>query len=309
MPKCNNDITKSYRGTEPSPKGLGWCAHAEKIGGKRKGLDGNMWVAKIISNGSKRWFIIKKKTYYVHDNGGRSFKVIIHGKNVSVYKLPSWKYEEDECPEDYTDFIKTFPEVTKIFIGKSPKNKMTTFSAGYGKEFDGNSILLHIKDNKYVFIGESIFSFQSFAEIQTYVSHVGNNDVPYPYAVDKDKYSYLMIEDVVIKNVPKCKNPYDYYYEKAQITNINKKIDNFNDIEKFYIGNEMYNLSYKPKPLKDYNRIAKWEDFGDGLKIIYKNGKEKKLNQKEYVKLLKEFGKQHDFSPIKGVKIIHKRIW
>ena len=118
-----------------------------------------------------------------------------------------------------------------------------------------------------------------------------------------------MIEDVVIKNVPKCKNPYDYYYEKAQITNINKKIDNFNNIEKFYIGNEMYNLSYKPRPIKDYNRLATWEDFGDGLKIMYKNGEEKKLNRKEYIKLLKEFGKQHDFFLIKGVKIIHKRIW
>ena len=30
MNKCKNDLTRSYKGTEPSPKGLGWCAHCEK---------------------------------------------------------------------------------------------------------------------------------------------------------------------------------------------------------------------------------------------------------------------------------------
>ena len=32
MPKCKNDPKKSYKGDEPSPKGLGYCAHAEKVG-------------------------------------------------------------------------------------------------------------------------------------------------------------------------------------------------------------------------------------------------------------------------------------
>lgn len=31
MPKCKNDNKRTYKGTEPSPKGLGYCAHAEKI--------------------------------------------------------------------------------------------------------------------------------------------------------------------------------------------------------------------------------------------------------------------------------------
>lgn len=55
MPKCKNDKTREYKGTEPSPKGLGYCAHVEKIGTKKKGLDGNMWIVKKISSGSKRW--------------------------------------------------------------------------------------------------------------------------------------------------------------------------------------------------------------------------------------------------------------
>jgi hypothetical protein len=55
MPTCKNDPNKKYKGTEPSPKGLGWCAHGEKEGKVRKGKDGNQWIVKKVSNGSKRW--------------------------------------------------------------------------------------------------------------------------------------------------------------------------------------------------------------------------------------------------------------
>lgn len=37
--KCKNNPKKMYKGTEPSPKGLGYCAHSEKIGKIRKGKD------------------------------------------------------------------------------------------------------------------------------------------------------------------------------------------------------------------------------------------------------------------------------
>ena len=64
MPKCRNDPARSYKGTEPSPKGLGWCAHGENEGKKRKGKDGNMWVVKVVKNGSKRWMKDKKEISY-----------------------------------------------------------------------------------------------------------------------------------------------------------------------------------------------------------------------------------------------------
>ena len=55
MPFCKNDPKKSYTGNEPSPKGLGYCAHAEKVGVVRKGLDGNKWIISTTSKGIKRW--------------------------------------------------------------------------------------------------------------------------------------------------------------------------------------------------------------------------------------------------------------
>lgn len=51
---CKNDPKSKYAGTEPSPKGYGYCAHAEKIGTERRGRDQNMWVVKNYS-GVKRW--------------------------------------------------------------------------------------------------------------------------------------------------------------------------------------------------------------------------------------------------------------
>ena len=58
MPKCINDPKKSYKGDEPSPKGLGYCAHTENIGTIKSGLDGNKW---IISSTTKGGLNIKFK--------------------------------------------------------------------------------------------------------------------------------------------------------------------------------------------------------------------------------------------------------
>ena len=61
MPKCKNDTTRSYIGNEPSPKGLGYCAHAEKLNKKKRGKDGNMWIVSETKKGIKRWILLKKK--------------------------------------------------------------------------------------------------------------------------------------------------------------------------------------------------------------------------------------------------------
>ena len=86
-------------------------------------------------------------------------------------------------------FLKSYkPEET--FVGISPKIKMTEFSGGFGKKFNGNSILLSLGKNKYVFIGQKIIEFTTKKDkIIDFVSPVGNNDVPYPFAIG-EKYVY-----------------------------------------------------------------------------------------------------------------------
>ena len=84
----------------------------------------------------------------------------------------------------------------EIFIGKSTQNKMTDFSGGHGDKFDGNSILLRIgsqNEYRYVFIGSEIYEFNTDEKITTYISSVGNNCVPYPYAVSEN-FCYCMLE-------------------------------------------------------------------------------------------------------------------
>ena len=65
MPKCKNMDSATYNGTEPSPKGLGYCARGEKIGKKKQGKDGNMWIVKNTKTGIARWIRVptdKKKS-------------------------------------------------------------------------------------------------------------------------------------------------------------------------------------------------------------------------------------------------------
>jgi hypothetical protein len=238
----------------------------------------------------------KKKNqqeYLIHDNGGRPFKVKITNTNVKVYKLIS--YETDT----YSDNAILSFDVKKCFIGNSPKNDMTLFSGGYGKKFYGNSILLHIKDNEYVYIGSEIYSFQSNGEIIKYVSPVGNSDVPYPYAIDKNNNIYLMIENVILTNETVKNNnnfdPYNIYYDKS-------KIYNFKD-DMFYINDECYNFNYNPYPLEDYKRLTR-----DQQKIYLKvQNKKQLLTKNDYIKLLNDYGKKKGFLPIKK-KILQKRL-
>lgn len=52
---CKNNKQKYYKGTEPSPKGKGWCASGEAEGRRRKGADGHWWVTKADSRGVIAW--------------------------------------------------------------------------------------------------------------------------------------------------------------------------------------------------------------------------------------------------------------
>ncbi|ARF10518.1 hypothetical protein Hokovirus_2_45 [Hokovirus HKV1] len=200
------------------------------------------------------------KKYLTHDNGGRSFLVYVNNtiKKVHIFKFPEDKYYLGEnifkFPEDkyylgenkfyaIYSFIKKIAEykVIDIFIGKSPLNPMTEFSGGHGKAFDGNSILLKINKDKYVYIGESIYEFKTNDNIIKYYSPVGNNDVPYPFAIG-EKYVYFMLDQVYLpKNiydecVPKnCTDAYTYFYshkENCNMQNYQKKMSNLKIIHK-----------------------------------------------------------------------------
>ena len=83
MPLCKNDRKKSYKGDEPSPKGLGYCAHAEKVGVTKKGKDGNKWKIETTSKGVKRW--VKQKSKLLKKNRIKKINKNVNIDNMNKY--------------------------------------------------------------------------------------------------------------------------------------------------------------------------------------------------------------------------------
>ena len=196
-------------------------------------------------------------SYLIHDNGGRPFRVNIENNTVNIYKR-TYHEELDKFDED---LFLTY-DTKKIFLGEC-------------KKYPGNTILLKV-DSKYIFIGANIVSFKPSSKIVRFVSNVKNNDVPYPYAIDKKGIFYLFTENVCI-NVPMAceKNPYEYYCQASLITDDEgyvpaKKslVKNFDNITKWYIGEEEYTFTYEPFPDKKYDVIRDEEKM-----FVVKNNK------------------------------------
>jgi hypothetical protein len=223
------------------------------------------------------------KKYYTHDNGGYAFKVIVNSDNdnVAVYK----RYIDDvTC---FGDKVATFSPI-KVFVGDSPKNYMNLHSE---PDSEGNSILLHIKNDTYVYIGRNMYSFESYDKIISFESLVGNNDIQYPHAYDNSGNAYLFAYNTVVKSNDKLneirreeeefakyvgqfknykalidKKPIvsrdaNDYYVNNYLLAANKSCANWEKIyadydfkfDRFYIGKTLYTMSFSIDPESDYD--------------------------------------------------------
>jgi hypothetical protein len=180
---------------------------------------------------------VNNQIFYTLDNGGYPFKIIIRTKNkckeVDVLK---GSYVEDDDPHVKKaeknnmvyDYLFTFKKIRKVFVGRSSKS----LGLVAGKKFDGNSILLKQTPYDYIYIGDCIFSFTTEKdEIIKYHSPVGNNGVPYPFAISKQN-TYLMLHSSTpfegIKTTFQCINR--RYY--ALTSSIEKPLDPYSDFYK-----------------------------------------------------------------------------
>jgi hypothetical protein len=235
MPLCINDPKKSYKGNEPSPKGLGYCGHCEKVGIIKKGLDGNLWIIINTKKNSKKWILHKRiltknniyykkikdkytgyKTYFTQFNSSLPYLVYIKNKDVIIYNIPEnteidkSSYDRNDIKWMYINLVKKY-KANEVFIGKSPLIEMTNYSNGYGSKFDGNTILLSLNNNNYIYIGKNIEKCKINDKIQKYYSFVGNNDVPYPVAIGKKNIYFFDYPEgyLPIKEFPKIKSNKD----------------------------------------------------------------------------------------------------
>ena len=152
------------------------------------------------------------KTYYIRDNFFYRYKVNVENNKVDIYKPKT--YDDESDTTIYENRPKYKYVCSEVFIGKSPKTTMTSVSKGYGRKYDGNTILLNVGHHKYIFIGDEIYSFTTKSKIIEYVSPIGNNDVPYPFAIDETRNYYLFVDKLYVnemyipKDKVKDKNPY-----------------------------------------------------------------------------------------------------
>lgn len=235
--------------------------------------------------------------FYTHSNGTRPYKVLILNNNLVRV------FESDYC------ILNVFPQ--QIFVGKSDKNKMTEYSGAFGTDFDGNTILLKMNDTNYIYIGCKMFSFTSINPIISYHSPVGNNDVPYPYAIDSEKKYYLLIENVMLNYTKELEDyiinhndPYEYYHKASLITDdrgLGRKplFDNNFNIKKFYIGKELYTMTYSSSPSKDFDRFTK--ELGNNVYIRDKNNVKHNISKQQYVEIIENFGNTIGASPITNI--------
>ncbi len=235
--------------------------------------------------------------YDIMNNGGTSFVVFIKDK-VYIHKN-NFDFKLDKNIMEPKPRLTYRPE--KIWIGKSPKNKMTEFSGAYGPKYDGNSILLKLK-NEYIYIGSMIYSFVPLAPIKSYVSPVGNSGVPYPYAIDTKNNIYLMIEDVIMLNRTSFTDPYDDYYDIAMTRGVftYKGIK----IKDWFSGEHYSMLSYFPKAGEKYDRLTKNGKLQ--MYIVDVNNKKYILDKSKFIDWMKEFETKNNFKPL-DYKIIIER--
>lgn len=198
-------------------------------------LDEDNILYKKIKNKHKGY-----KTYFTHWNGGKPYLVYVK-KDVYIYSIDPNKYiNKNKYAGDnkwmYINLVKYYkPE--KIMIGKSLKNTITESSGLYGEEFDGNTILLKIDKNKYIYINFCIISFTYKYEIIQYFFSISHDDIPCSYGIDTEN-NYILLHDLVILHENKnftsnrYEDPILYYNkikstEKNNLTYIKKKIINF----------------------------------------------------------------------------------
>jgi hypothetical protein len=259
--------------------------------------------------------------YDIHDNGGCPFRVRVRGPWLDIFRDPL-DYEAPPEEDDTSDYEAPPVEQRRapdhsvlykqLFIGKSPATRMTRYSGGHGPEFDGNTILYSVpgSDREYAHIGRDLAKFRTHASVVEFVSPVGNNDVPYPYAVDALHNTYLIIEGATLTRPwrsAKYDDPYSYYYWANLITPdirygsapIPPPVPGFRGVAAWWLGEAQCTMTHTPRPEENYDRLTMDpEDPGEMRVQLAGEPGPTPLTREGYAKLMRDFGAHQGFEPL-----------
>lgn len=230
-----------------------------------------------------------EQIYHTLYNGSKPYKIIISTDNfIKIY--------------DNNNMLILEKQANKVFVNTPPN----TF----------NTLLIEVADYTYIYVGDKIFTFMSYNQIVEYNSPIGNNMVPYPFAIDNKGWIYLLVYQVVIMSIPIkfLSDPYDYYLNyglknicltpTSAMFNHPPIITNFQNIEKFFIGENQYVLSYCPFADQVYDQITSIFDSDLSIELI--DNTRILLNKSKYIQLMKDYEFETGIYKFDYFSILHK---
>ena len=306
MPKCKNDQTRSYKGNEPSPKGLGYCAHAEKIGKVKKGLDGNKWIVSETKNGTKRWVKNTKKQADKPKEKLKKYNSVLEFYDVKTIKPKNLKKYISTNKLLIKLVDKIIPEIKKnniniylvplpisdhdnIYWTDYPHDYITEFfdSDYFEKKFIYFTVYLtkdlKINTNKNITITYDL----DIKQLQL-VYDILNKHLPYQYSWDGNDLKIMKIsfDKKSKKNKSiKVKKQSDYPKMFVNIMLVSKK----NNKTLFEVGDPQ--SAKELSKINDLKKISKFMDFSYGdydIDYVFYGIKDIKTA----IKLLKKFSKK-----------------
>jgi hypothetical protein len=163
------------------------------------------------------------RKYRLHDNGGRLREIHVYRdcKKIKIYSREGAYrgdifYKTPELNFNYVD----------IFIDVSVKPLLL-----------GNSILVMIDKNKYIYIGWKTYKFTFDDPILMFCNRIGNNNVSYSYAISEeyvillDNKQYILKTDIKYEDQSLCSfNVYYQYYGHTSDIISNKYDLKYDDI-------------------------------------------------------------------------------
>lgn len=185
MPARHTRKARTQSGTRKAPR-----IHAADMELGRVYEHNNQFWIVAAAGKSKRWN--KATGYFIHDNGARPFYATVKDGVITILK--------GKCGADCDSNIFMLPVYSHAY--SIPKYQKLWVGANSGKyenplvdEYPGNSLLVHVATNKYVYIGERIVEFTINDTIKEYHSIIGASDVVYPFAIG-EKNIYFFSENM-----------------------------------------------------------------------------------------------------------------